>query len=163
MAVKIFKKGSTERISQNFVAKEFDCPCSKCSETPIDVDFVIKVLQPIRIKAGRPMYVNAYRCPAHNAEVPNASPNSRHMNPGDAYDCQIPGFSTIEIARLAEQLGAKGIGYYEKDDFCHLDNRPNKKFWLGHEQTPWDTFLDDSEKKLKSFIEELEALLAKYK
>ena len=163
MAIKIFPKGNNERISQNFTAKEFDCPCSRCTQTPIDVDFVRNVLQPIRTKAGRPMYVNAYRCPAHNAEVKNASPNSRHMNPGDAYDCQIPGYDTLEIAKQGERLGAGGIGYYEKDDFVHLDNRPNKKFWLGHEQIPWDTFLSDEERKCQKLIEEIEAVLAKYK
>lgn len=163
MAIQYFPKGSNERISENFIAKEFDCPCNKCTKTPIDVDFVRSVLQPIRTQVGRPMYVNAYRCPSHNAEVKNASPNSRHMNPGDAYDCQIPGFDTLELAKMAEKLGVKGIGYYEKDNFCHLDNRPNKSFWLGHEQIPWDTFLDEVDKKFHSFICELEDLIAKYK
>ena len=162
MAIIYFAKGSNERISENFRAREFDCPCGRCKSTPIDVDFVIDVLQPIRTKAGKAMNVNAYRCKDHNAEVPNASPNSRHML-GDAFDVSINGVAPEWIAKEAEKLGVKGIGCYEKDGFVHLDARPQKSFWREHSQIPETTFLDEDDVKLVRLITELEALISKYK
>lgn len=162
MAVKIYPKKSSKKISKNFAAYEFDCPCAKCDVTPIDEDFVVNVLQKIRDKFGKPMYTNAYRCPAHNAEVKNASPTSRHME-GTAFDVSIPGVDPLEIAKEAERMGVKGIGYYKKDGFVHLDSRTTKSYWSGHEQTKVDTFLDSSDAKLNNLLDELEALVRKYR
>lgn len=162
MAVIYYAKGSNEKIAEHFRAKEFDCPCKRCNQTPIDVDFVRNVLEPIRVKIGEPLYVNAYRCQEHNAEVANASRTSLHME-GRAFDCSARKSGALVIAKEAEKLGVRGIGYYEKDNFTHLDSRTTKAFWLGHEQAPWDTFINDADRKHLAFIEELEALIKKYK
>ena len=162
MAIVYFAKGSNEKISPHFRAREFDCPCSRCKETPIDVDLVRNVLEPIRVKEGKPMYVNGYRCPAHNAEVPNASKTSRHMK-GDAYDVSFHDGNAIVIAKAAEKKGVKGIGYYKEQDFVHVDGRTVKSYWLGHEQAKVDTFLSEEEAKCAKLIAEIEAVIAKYR
>lgn len=136
MNIKIFPKGSGEQLSANFKAYEFDCPCDNCTETKIDLDLV-EILQKNRDHFGKPISPNAYRCPRHNAEIPNAAKASKHMQ-GMAADFSIEGESPREIAAYNESIGVKGIGLY--DTFVHVDTRPNKAFWYSHKQIPRTTF-----------------------
>ena len=136
MNIKIFPKGSVEQLSANFKAYEFDCPCDNCTETKIDLDLV-EILQKNRDHFGKPISPNAYRCPKHNAEIPNAAKNSMHTG-GGAGDFSIEGETPLEIAAFNESIGVKGIGLY--DTFVHVDTRPNKAFWYSHKQIPRTTF-----------------------
>lgn len=136
MAIKIFPKGSDEQLSPNFKAREFDCPCPRCKETRIDLDLV-EILQKNRDHFGKPISPNAYRCPEHNAETPNAAKASKHTL-GMAADFHVDGVSTIEVAAYNESIGVKGIGHY--DTFVHVDTRPTKAFWYSHAQHPRTTF-----------------------
>ena len=136
MNIKIFPKGSGEQLSANFKAYEFDCPCDNCTQTKIDLDLV-EILQKNRDHFGKPISPNAYRCPQHNAETPNAAKASKHMM-GCAADFSIDGVPPLEIAAFNESIGVKGIGLY--DTFVHVDTRPNKAFWYSHKQVPRTTF-----------------------
>lgn len=136
MNIKIFPKGSGEQLSANFKAYEFDCPCDNCTETKIDLDLV-EILQKNRDHFGKPISPNAYRCPRHNAEIPNAAKASKHMQ-GMAADFSIEGESPLEIAAYNESIGVKGIGLY--DTFVHVDDRESKAFWYSHKQLPRTTF-----------------------
>lgn len=144
MAIKTYKKGSNEQLSKNFQAREFDCGCSNCKETPID-EKLVEYLQQIRDHFGNPIggdRLTAYRCPAHNAQVPNAAKYSKHTM-GMAADISIPGVSPAEIAKFAESIGVLGIGLYDTDKdghFVHIDTRPTKSFWKGHAQQRVTTF-----------------------
>ena len=136
MTIKIFPKGSDEQLSPNFKAREFDCPCPRCTETRIDLDLV-EILQKNRDHFGEPISPNAYRCPEHNAETPNAAKASKHTL-GMAADFHVEGVPTIEVAAYNESIGVKGIGHY--DTFVHVDTRPTKAFWYSHAQHPRTTF-----------------------
>ena len=144
MPIKTYQKGSNEQLSKNFQAREFDCGCSKCKETPID-DKLVQYLQQIRDHFGKPIgggRLTAYRCPAHNAQVPNAAKYSKHTM-GMAADISIAGVSPAEIAKFAESIGVLGIGLYDTDKdghFVHIDTRTTKSFWFGHAQQRRTTF-----------------------
>lgn len=137
MAIKIYKKGSTEKLAPNFCAYEFDCACSRCTQTPVD-EALPRILQQIRDRFGKPVRITGpYRCPAHNGEIPNAAKGSLHTK-GMAADIQVDGTEPAEVAKFAESIGVLGIGLY--DDFVHVDTRTYKSFWFGHGQEPRTTF-----------------------
>lgn len=161
MAVKCYKKGSAERLAPNFRAREFDClgrGC--CAETKID-EKLVSVLQNIRDHFGKPVYVTAYRCPTHNAQVTNAATNSYHIY-GQAADIHIDGVAPAEIAKYAESIGVLGIGLYASDrdgHFVHIDTRTAKSFWYGHAQERRTTFggvLAAEEYLLETFIRDVQ-------
>ena len=136
MAIKTYKKGDSVLLAPNFKSSEFDCLGKGCcTETPID-EKLVQHLQQIRDHFGKPVYLTAYRCPVHNAKVPNAAKNSRHLY-GQAADFHIDGVSPAEIAKYAESIGILGIGLYDTDKdghFVHIDTRTTKSFWKGHAQ-----------------------------
>lgn len=137
MAVKTYKKGSAEKLSPNFRAREFDCQGSGCCDkTLIDTD-LLTCLQKVRDHFGKPVHLTGYRCPEHNAKTPNAAPKSYHTM-GMAADFHIEGIAPLKIAQYLESLGVKGIGLY--DSFVHMDTRAQKSFWMGHEQERRSTF-----------------------
>jgi peptidoglycan hydrolase-like protein with peptidoglycan-binding domain len=161
MAIKTYKKGSSEQLSTNFKAREFDCQGRGCcSTTPID-EKLVAYLQQIRTHFGKPVYVTAYRCKTHNAKVANAAPNSYHCY-GQAADFHIDGVAPAEIAKYAESIGIKGIGLY--DTFVHIDTRTSKSFWYSHAQERRTTFggapKEEATKKevysLKQFIKDVQ-------
>ena len=161
MAIKTYKKGSSEKLSANFMAKEFDCTCSRCAETKVD-EKLVQILQQIRDHFGKPIggsRLTAYRCPDHNAEVANAAKNSRHMQ-GMAADISIAGVAPAEIAKFAESIGVLGIGLYDTDKdghFVHIDTRDYKSFWFGHAQEKRTTFGGAPAYTKEQFIRDVQA------
>ncbi len=138
MAIKIYKKDSDTRLSENFCVYEFSCNGKDCcTETPID-DLLVEYLQKIRDHFGARVTLScAHRCEKHNATIPNAAKKSRHIY-GQAADFTVEGVPTIEVARYAESIGVKGIGHY--DSFVHIDTRTQKSFWYSHAQVYRSTF-----------------------
>lgn len=109
-----------------FTLDEFECPCCGSIGDGID-DNLLEVLDKIREAIGRPLYVSSgYRCTAHNEDVGGVA-DSQHLH-GRAADVHADGEITpLQIAALAEQAGADGIGIYE--DFCHIDTRGTPARW----------------------------------
>ena len=68
--------------------------------------------------------ISAYRSPATNATLRQRSSgvaeHSLHME-GRAIDVRLPGLPTENLARLAVQQSAGGVGFYRLSDFVHLD------------------------------------------
>lgn len=159
MTIKIYQKGNPEKLSENFRAREFDCPGSGCcTQTPVD-EKLVSYLQQIRTHFGKPIEILAYRCPTHNARTPNASPNSRHCK-GMAADFHIDGVPCGEIAKYAESIGIRGIGLY--DDFVHIDTRENKSFWYSHAQIYRATFGGSAPAEgytLEQFVRDVQAAI----
>ena len=140
MAIRIFKKGDSAKLSANFRAREFDCNgVDCCKETKVD-EKLVEYLQQIRDHFGKPVYLTGYRCRTHNARTPNAADNSYHIY-GQAADFHIDGVAPTEIAKYAESIGVKGIGLY--DTFVHIDTRQSKSFWYSHGQQRRTTFGGD--------------------
>lgn len=121
--IKKFKRGDKTKLTANFSAKEFDCQCGKCPETPIDLDHVAR-LQKLRDDLGCSIKItSAYRCPTHNAAV-GGEKNSIHMK-GQATDIQVDGMNPNEVADACEHFD--GLGRY--DTFTHVDSRGSKARW----------------------------------
>jgi len=129
MAVKTVNNQTdrSRKLAKNFTASEFLCKCGKCSTSLID-DTLISRLQKLRDKLGTPIHINSgYRCPAHNKAVGGAS-NSNHTK-GMAADIKSEGQPTEKIAKLAEEVGFKGIiRYTGNKNFVHVDTRTTKYF-----------------------------------
>jgi len=70
--------------------------------------------------------ISGYRSPKTNNMLRGRSRNtgvakkSLHMK-GQAIDLRMDGFSTARLRDLAASLGAGGVGYYRKSNFCHMD------------------------------------------
>lgn len=120
--VKSFKKGENVQLSKNIHLSEWECKCSRCTTTLVDMAHVANV-QKLRDLIGEPIrFTCAYRCPEHNAEV-GGVPNSEHLR-GVACDCYAIGLSSTQLAAQAEKVGFGGIGLYISKGFVHLDNGP---------------------------------------
>ena len=113
--------------SKYFSRAELSCHC--CGGLPDGgmEPRLLSVLDAMRERIGKPCFIScAYRCPAHNAEVGGVS-NSQHVL-GTAADFQLPdGWSVEELAQLAEECGADGIGCYSWG--CHVDVRGYAARW----------------------------------
>ena len=142
MAIKTYKKGSTEKLSANFKVYEFACEGSGCCSTVQIDEQLVRYLQQIRDHFGAAVIItSAYRCATHNKRVGGAT-GSRHAK-GQAADIQVKGVKPAEVAKFAESIGVLGIGLYEtaKDGyFVHVDTRTTKSFWYGQAQEPRSTF-----------------------
>ncbi|AWD93101.1 TPA_inf: hypothetical protein gp_16 [Marinomonas phage YY] len=104
----------------NFEPQEFAC---RCCGAIIVSESLLDMLQLMRDEIGAPIQITSgYRCPSHNAAVGGA-PQSEHMN-GNASDIITAAHDPLELIRLAEDLGAGGIGEYADKGFLHVDVRP---------------------------------------
>lgn len=119
-------------MSKYFTEAEFACKCDRCAglnNTGGGMDpRLLDVLDRIRERVGQPIYVlSGYRCPEHNEEV-GGQPNSLHMQ-SCAADITYDDINVAELARIAEEEGADGIGTYASQLFVHVDTRGNEARW----------------------------------
>lgn len=88
-------------------------------ELMIDPDAMDK-LQKLRNVLGKPILVtSAYRSEAHNREVGGAK-NSQHRL-AKAFDVVMTNHDPHFFVETAKAVGFKGIGYYPKQNFIHID------------------------------------------
>ncbi len=57
-----------------------------------------------------------------------AAPNSYHIR-GMAADIRIPGMTPLMVRDLARSMGVRGVGYYPRSQFVHVDLRDEPYFW----------------------------------
>src|SRR5690606_26549574 len=69
--------------------------------------------EPLRVTSG-------YRSRKSNSRLENAAKNSMHLY-GKAIDFKVPGLKSAQIANIAKQFKAGGIGIYPNQNFVHLD------------------------------------------
>ena len=82
----------------------------------------------IRERVGRPVYIESgYRCEDHNREV-GGVPNSQHVL-GTAADITVDDISIDELADIAKECGADGVGRYYGLQFVHIDVRGYDAKW----------------------------------
>lgn len=116
-------------MSKYFSNDELACKC--CGQLPANGmdDRLLQILDAIREVIGGPVTLScAYRCPDHNAEV-GGVPNSYHIQ-GIAADVIVPdGLTVDQLAGIAEQCGADGIGRYYGQEFVHVDTRGYEARW----------------------------------
>lgn len=123
------------KIGNYFEDYEFACKCHR--HNVVDgknvLDHVIDkrlvdVLDKIRERVGRPVYIESgYRCEDHNREV-GGVPNSQHVL-GTAADITVDDISIDELADIAKECGADGVGRYYGLQFVHIDVRGYDAKW----------------------------------
>lgn len=107
---------------KNFSPRELACK----GTGSIYVDRVaISKLQELRDKLGIPLLVtSAYRSPEHNKRVGGAKA-SYHMR-GVAFDIRMENQDPVAFEMAAREVGFRGIGYYPKQGFMHIDLGPER-------------------------------------
>jgi len=92
------------------------------AEVPIDPR-LIELLYGLAQRAGEKIIlISGYRAPGF------AAPNSYHIR-GMAADIRIPGMTALMVRDLARAMGVRGIGYYPRSQFVHVDLRDEPYFW----------------------------------
>ncbi len=113
------------KVAKNFYLSEFECPC--CHLVKLDPRLLEK-LQQLRDRIEGPLYITSgYRCEKENARV-GGVPHSYHLL-GMAADVYTKEVSLEKLLDFATEIGFKGIGYYPKKGFLHLDVREKPSFW----------------------------------
>lgn len=129
---KIF--GAVERmgdLTNNFSRHEFACECG-CGFDDISLELVEKLQELRDYFDARVDVTSGCRCPVHNTRVGGAK-HSRHLA-GDAADIVVDNVHPDLVAELADQLGFKGVGWY--NTFTHVDTRPGRR-------ARWDNRTED--------------------
>lgn len=117
------------KVGKFFSENEFACKCWRHNGLDHVIDKrLVDLLDAIRERVGEPVYITSgYRCPEHNAEV-GGVPNSFHTQ-GIACDIYCDGVSVEELAQIAEECGAQGVGRYYSQGFVHVDVRGWQARW----------------------------------
>ena len=116
------------KIARFFSLYEFECPC--CNRVMLSPDLLTR-LNHLRNILNRPIYINSgYRCKEENQRV-GGVPGSYHLL-GMAVDIQVKDILLSDLLIYAQGIEFNGIGFYENNNFLHLDIRPGLKlFWEG--------------------------------
>ena len=113
-------KGETE---ESIAEHGHACGCGGGVGNGIDPK-LYELLDDIRERVGRPVHVScAYRCPVHDADVGGVG--GAHPK-GQAADIYVDDMGVEELAQIAEELQADGVGRYFNDGFVHIDVRDGR-------------------------------------
>ena len=106
------------KLSKNFTLSEFACNDGS-KEITIDYELIDK-LQQLRDMLGKPIKVTSgYRTVAYNKKCGGIA-TSNHLI-GKAADIKVSGMTPLELAKVADKIGFKGIGVYPT--FTHVDTQ----------------------------------------
>lgn len=107
--------------------EEFRCRCGNyhtpyCSGYPVEPDqTLVELVDDIRAHFGRPAHpTSGIRCRQHNADQPNAAPNSKHLY-GKALDFWIEGVSGEELRDYALSDPRTNYCYVVSGNVVHVD------------------------------------------
>jgi zinc D-Ala-D-Ala carboxypeptidase len=107
---------------ENFSPREI--ACKGTGKLLVD-EVALDKLQELRDKLGVPLIItSAYRSPEHNRKVGGAK-NSYHMQ-GIAFDIRMDNHDPDFFEIAAREVGFRGIGYYVKQGFMHIDLGPER-------------------------------------
>ena len=106
---------------------EFRCRCGNyhapyCNGYPVEPDQVlVELVDDVRAHFGRPGHATSgIRCERHNADQPNAAPNSRHKR-GKALDFWIDGVSGETLRAYAAADPRCHYAYVISGNIIHVD------------------------------------------
>jgi zinc D-Ala-D-Ala carboxypeptidase len=106
----------------NFSPREIAC---KGTGQIVVNEVALDKLQALRTSLGIPLVLaSAYRTPEHNRKVGGAK-NSYHMQ-GIAFDVRMDNHDPYVFEIAAKEVGFRGIGYYPKKGFMHIDLGPER-------------------------------------
>ena len=105
-----------------FTREEFKCPCPRCGGFPVEPDqTLVELADDVREHFGLPMIPSSgVRCQAHNDELPNSVPNSRHVR-GKALDFCIPGKTSAQILGYVNGHVSVNYAYAIDSSYVHMD------------------------------------------
>jgi len=119
-------------VSEHFKRDDFKCSCEDCqSEFKISLTLV-GVLEHLYLKYDQKIEVlSAYRCASYATKRGGSVKKSYH-NMGKAMDIRLKEGSNAELFNYINTLPEiKGIGYYPKGDYIHMDIRDkDKSVWV---------------------------------
>ena len=115
-------------VAEFFKLDEFHCPC--CKQVMLH-PLLLQKLKNLRWEIRTPVIITSgYRCSLYNQEIGGIK-SSYHLL-GMAADIHVPGISLINLLKISEEFGFKGIGFYPERNFLHLDIRTTRKArWQG--------------------------------
>ena len=123
---------SKDRLSKNFVRKEFACKCGcKLGMNDGDINLeLVRVVQDVRDHFGKPVVINSgLRCAFHNSRVGGA-PKSQHLL-GTAADIRIAGINPKDVYDYLDKKYPDKYGIGRYPSFTHIDVREKKARWRG--------------------------------
>lgn len=116
-----YAKGSSDKVSEHFKAREFDCRCknTSCRGTYINLNHVYN-LEQLRNLIGKPLKLSsAYRCAEHNFRE-KGKPTSWHVA-GCATDVVCPeGLEFDKFLADINLIGFDQVIPYEEQNFVHV-------------------------------------------
>ena len=111
------------KVARHFKLFEFACPC--CHQVMLHPRLLAKLVE-LRNTLERPVHITSgYRCFKYNKKVGGVI-NSYHCI-GLAADIKVKDVALINLLELCENIDFRGIGFYEKKNFLHLDVRPTRR------------------------------------
>lgn len=127
--IRHYLKGKSERISEHFNSKEFDCPCvdPKCKWTLIDELLMLR-LEKMRERLGCPLIISrggGFRCEGYQQELrergyETSKGPSTHSG-GMAVDLQTGKHSGADLEKVARECGFQAVGVAKT--WIHCDTR----------------------------------------
>jgi uncharacterized protein YcbK (DUF882 family) len=124
--IREYPKGSSEPVSEHFLAKEFDCECKRpsCDKTLIDDDLV-DLLEALRGVIARPLAITSgFRCQGHHDDLTNSGHKTAKFSPhlkGMAVDVKCCGKSGYQLETAARKAGFRAVG--RAKTWVHVDTR----------------------------------------
>ena len=117
-------------LTEYFSLYEFACPC--CKKVMLSPDLLTR-LNHLRMVINKPIYINSgFRCERENEKVGGAQ-GSYHLQ-GMAVDIHVKNYLLYDLLMYAQEIGFNGIGFYEKENFLHLDIRSGeRRIWKGRQ------------------------------
>lgn len=105
-----------------FKKMECACPCGRCGGFPVNPDKTLMlVADDIRKEAGSPIIPSSVvRCKTHNAELPGAVYNSKHLE-GKAMDFCIRGLNAQQTLTLVKKRKQIVFAYAIDENFVHMN------------------------------------------
>lgn len=123
------------QLTVHFNVREFDCHDGRrvpAMAVPALKRLCVRYLEPMRMVFGPATVMSGYRPADYNRRIGGVR-SSQHvyeLTPDSvAADLIFRTGTPAQWAKLADQLGAGGVGTY--DTFVHVDNRPGRARWNG--------------------------------
>jgi len=113
--------GDLDPASYRAVKRLFRCRRTG-AESPVDPRLLELLWQIGRRTGEKIILISGFRTP------PYAAPASYHTR-GMAADIRVPGLTALMVRDVARAVGARGIGYYPRSQFVHVDVRDEPFFW----------------------------------
>ena len=124
----IMDTDANEKVGKHFKVREF--ACKDGSQVVFIDDYLVSVLDVLRNKVEKPVYINSgYRTPEWNKKC-NGAKYSYHMR-GMAADIRVEGMTAKQVANKLNEIIPDECGIIVYESWVHFDVRSGKKYRKG--------------------------------